>query len=87
MKSHLMMKRAEQAAAERAALASLQAVADSPSSSASARVAAARAILEHLHPAPAKPAASKPGPKAPARSPEELQAALSVVRSKQYPTG
>lgn len=77
-----MMSRAAQARAERAALAALQAVADDPKSSPAARVAAARAILERLHPAERKaaPAAPKQG-KPPARTPAELQEALRLVRS------
>jgi hypothetical protein len=83
MKTRLMMKRADQAAAERAALAALQSVADDPKSSPSARVAAARTMLEYLHPDAPKPAA-KPSPgTAPTRTPAELREALEVVRARR----
>lgn len=82
-----MTTRAEKADAERAALAALQAVANDPQSSAAARVAAARAMLEHLRPPGQKPASAPKAPAPPKRSPAELAEALRVVRSKQYPTG
>lgn len=84
MNTHLMMSRAAQARAERAALAALQAVADDPKSSPAARVAAARAILERLHPAEPKaaPASPKPG-KPPARTPAELEQALRLVHARK----
>lgn len=70
---------------ESAALVSLRAVAQDVSCSATARVAAAKAILEHLRPAPPAPkqrgAARASG--APVKTPSELADELAELRRKR----
>lgn len=75
-----MTKKSELADFERAALQSLQQVAEDGAASPSARTAAARAILAHVQPGQPRPG-KRPTPSKPAaKTVAELEAQLEEVR-------
>jgi hypothetical protein len=71
---------------ERAALASLQAVASDATASPAARVAAARAVLEHLAPR-AAPARRPKAPPGPGKTEAELRDDLAQLRARRAVDG
>jgi hypothetical protein len=69
---------------ERDALASLQAVALDTACSATARVAAAKAILEHLRPSPQiRAKGDRKAGAAPSKTPAELASELDALRKRR----